>query len=346
VFVALDKELHREVALKQIQPAHADDPNSRARFLIEGEVTGRLEHPGIVPVYGLGTSDRGRPFYAMRFVRGENLKEAIDSFHEADSNPSRDAAERARSLRQLLRRFVDVCNAIAYAHSRGVIHRDLKPANILLGPYGETLVVDWGLAKVVGRSPDEPSETSEGWPLAPSPASVRSELPLSLSVTGGDSAHWASSGGDSADWVSSASGLPLGTPAYMAPEQAARDLDRLGPRSDVYNLGATLYHLLTGRPPFEGNDVGAVLRAVLRAEFQTPRELDSSIDPALEAVCLRAMATQPEERYASCLALVDDVERWMAGQPVAAWDRPWWRSLDRLWPRLFSAAQARVSGKP
>ena len=150
VYVARDEELHREVALKQIQDRHADDPTSRARFLLEAEITGGLEHPGIVPVYGLGSDADGRPFYAMRFIRGESLKEAIARFHAAD-DPRRDPGERALALRQLLGRFVDVCNAVAYAHSRGVLHRDLKPGNIMLGPYGETLVVDWGLAKVVGR---------------------------------------------------------------------------------------------------------------------------------------------------------------------------------------------------
>ena len=161
VFVALDSELHREVALKQIQIQHADDPDSRARFLIEAEVTGRLEHPGIVPVYGLGTNDQGRPFYAMRFVRGQSLKEAIDSYHQSDSQQKGDRAHGTLALRELLTRFIDVCHAIAYSHSRGVIHRDLKPANILLGPYGETLVVDWGLAKVVGRDDPTPQPAAE-----------------------------------------------------------------------------------------------------------------------------------------------------------------------------------------
>ena len=155
VFVASDSELHREVVVKQIQPQHADDPASRTRFLIEAEVTGRLEHPGIVPVYGLGTNYKGRPFYAMRFVRGQSLKEAIEAFHRADRRGKGDQIERRLALHQLLRRFIDVCNAIAYAHSRGVIHRDLKPGNILLGPYGETLVVDWGLAKFVHN--DDPT---------------------------------------------------------------------------------------------------------------------------------------------------------------------------------------------
>src|SRR5207253_755151 len=150
VSVARDEELHREVALKEIKDHHADNPDSRARFLLEAEVTGGLEHPGIVPVYGLGSYADGRPFYAMRFIKGDSLKEAIERFHRAEKSGS-DPGERALELRKLLGRFLDVCNAIAYAHSRAVLHRDLKPGNIMLGQYGETLVVDWGLAKPLDR---------------------------------------------------------------------------------------------------------------------------------------------------------------------------------------------------
>src|SRR6201999_4111767 len=124
IFVARDDELGREVALKEIRESHADDPASRARFLLEAEITGAMEHPGIVPVYGLGHYPDGRPFYAMRFIRGDSLKEAIRHFHHADI-PGRDPGERALALRKLLGRFVDVCLAMAYAHSRGVLHRDL-----------------------------------------------------------------------------------------------------------------------------------------------------------------------------------------------------------------------------
>ncbi len=206
VFVALDAELNREVALKQILDHHADDPVSRQRFLIEAEITGGLEHPGIVPVYGLGSYDNGRPFYAMRFIRGDSLKDAIAAFH-ADTTLRRDPGRCSLELRKLLRRFVDVCNAIEYAHSRGVLHRDLKPGNIIVGKHGETLVVDWGLAKSVGRS--EPEGSSEERALIPSSASGSAEtLP----------------------------GSALGTPAFMSPEQAAGALDQLGPRSDVYSL--------------------------------------------------------------------------------------------------------------
>src|SRR6516162_5483155 len=151
VFVALDSELHREVAFKQILDTHADDPTSRQRFVLEAEVTGGLEHPGIVPVYGLGTYRDGRPYYAMRFIRGDSLKEAIEHFH-TDEALRTDPGRRSLELRKLLRRFLDVCNAMDYAHSRGVLHRDLKPGNIIVGKHGETLVVDWGLAKVLGKA--------------------------------------------------------------------------------------------------------------------------------------------------------------------------------------------------
>ncbi len=166
VFVALDTEVGREVALKEIQDEFADDPASQGRFLREAEVNGRLEHPSIVPVYGLGRHADGRPYYAMRFIRGESLDAAARRFHEAASggrqppgdDPNRGAdaprspVERNLEFRQLLTRFIAVCNAVAYAHSRGGLHRDIKPANVMLGKFGETLLVDWGLAKVMGQA--------------------------------------------------------------------------------------------------------------------------------------------------------------------------------------------------
>jgi serine/threonine-protein kinase len=292
VFVALDSELHREVALKQILDQHADDPISRQRFILEAEVTGGLEHPGIVPVYGLGTYGDGRPYYTMRFIRGDSLKEAIDRFHR-DEALKRDPSRRSLELRKLLRRFLDVCNAIEYAHSRGVLHRDIKPGNVIVGKHGETLVVDWGLAKARGR--DAAEDISDERPLVPSSASGTAEtLP----------------------------GSALGTPAYMSPEQAQGDLEGLGPRSDVYSLGATLYCLLNGRPPVEADDVGAVLRAVQRGELTPPRQIDPSLDRAVEAVCLKAMARRPDDRYSTPKALADDIERWMADEPASAYREP------------------------
>ena len=291
VSVAMDAELSREVALKEIQDRFADDDQCRQRFVVEAEITGGLEHPGIVPIYGLGHYQDGRPYYAMRFIKGDSLKQAVDNFHSTEFS---DATERSLELRQLLGRFVDVCNAIEYAHARGVLHRDLKPGNIMLGKYGETLVVDWGLAKSVDRSEFQRATGDE-----------KTLLPASAS-------------GSSATRV----GSTVGTPGYMSPEQAAGKLDELGSASDVYSLGATLYYLLTGRSPFAADSLVQLLEKVEQGDFPTPRELASDVSPALNAICLRAMATKPADRYQSPRAVADDVERYLADEPVEALVEP------------------------
>ena len=227
VSVARDEELAREVALKEIQDRHADDPGSRARFMLEAEITGGLEHPNIIPIYGLGQYADGRPYYAMRFIRGDNLKDACRRFHERVDG-GHDAGSRAIELRNLLRRFLDVCNAVAYAHSRGVLHRDLKPGNVMLGEFGETLLVDWGLAKLLGS--DGPAAQATGR------VPLEIESPLTPPSASGSEATMM--------------GTAVGTPEFMSPEQAAGRLDQLGPATDVYGLRATLYYLLTNRAPF------------------------------------------------------------------------------------------------
>ena len=312
VFVARDEELRREVALKLIQERHASDRDSRSRFEFEAEITGRLEHPGVIPVYGLGVDARGRPYYAMRFIRGESLKEAIERFHREDG-PTREAGERSLDFRELLGRFVDVCNTIAYAHGRGILHRDLKPANVMLGPYGETLVVDWGLAKVAG-GPDGESP----------PADASLQLLRASAGASTEPGSW------------------LGTPSYMSPEQAAGRIDRLGPASDIYSLGATLYNLLTGKVAFEGPDVFALLGKIRAGDFPPPRSVDPTIDRALEAVCLKAMAMAPGDRYASGRALTDDLKRWAADEPVSAWREPLGRRIRRWAKRNRTAVAAAV----
>jgi eukaryotic-like serine/threonine-protein kinase len=195
-------------------------------------------------------------------------------------------------FRKLLNRFRDVCEALAYAHSRGVVHRDVKPHNIIVGQFGETLLVDWGLAKVIGQ-PD-------------SNALVGSQPLQSVDVGRTDE---------------TAAGSAVGTPAYMSPEQADGMTDRLGPASDVYGLGATLYHLLTGRPPFEGG-IQKVVHQVRAGDFPKPRSVRRDIPRPLEAVCMKAMAAAPQDRYVSASALAEDIERWLAGEPVTAWREP------------------------
>ena len=233
-----------------------------------------------MPVYGLGTYGGGRPYYAMRFIKGDSLKEAIEHFH-ADDALKNDPGRRSLELRKLLRRFLDVCNAIDYAHSRGVIHRDIKPANIIVGKHGETLVVDWGLAKAVGRADPSVGEQT----IAPSSSGSSETLP----------------------------GSALGTPAYMSPEQARGDLDRLGPRSDVYSLGATLYCLLTGKPPFEGDDVGEILRKVQRGDF------------------VAAAAARPVARHGPGGRLPEG-DGDPAGGPLRRRAGPWPRTSSGGWP--------------
>lgn len=304
VFVAVDTELHREIALKLIKDRHADRPEARARFVVEAEVTGGLEHPGIVPVYGLGHYADGRPFYAMRFIRGDSLKDAIERFHGlshfSTMNPILPKPDFASlAFRNLLRRFIDVCNAVAYAHSRGVLHRDLKPGNIMLGKYGETLVVDWGLAKALGKLAFNEAEVSQG-PLIPA----------------------SGSGSGTAAVEGTLPGSAIGTPGYMSPEQAAGRLDQLGPATDVYSLGATLFCVLAGKQPLEGKDLPDMLHAVEVGDIPTPRSVQPAIPPALEAICTKAMSLRPADRYTTPLALAEDLEHWLADEPVTTYSEP------------------------
>jgi serine/threonine protein kinase len=289
VYKALDAELHREVALKTVRSELS--PESRRRFLREAEITAQLEHPGVVPIYGLGSDDRGHPYYAMRLVRGYTLKEAIDRFHQRHQagSSARTSGEGRVQLLKLLERFMAVCNTVAYAHSHGIVHRDLKPSNIMLADFGETLILDWGLAKLVDRS-ELDSDTADRT-LAPLP-------------------HY--------DELETLEGSVVGTPSFMSPEQATGLTNRIGPATDIYSLGTTLYTLLTGRVPFDRSDLSQILDRVQRGDFERPRRLNPKIPRPLEMICLKAMSLRIEDRYQSAKELADDVERWIAGEPVTA----------------------------
>lgn len=294
VFVAEDQELHREVALKEIQARFRNDASARQRFLQEGEITGRLEHPGIVPVYGLGDYPDGRPFYAMRFIKGETLKQAIECFQTS--------GERFDSVqfRRLLERFLSVCHAVAYAHSRGVLHRDIKPNNVMLGEFGETLLVDWGLAKVIGR----PEPIGEGT-LRPSAETAPNET---------------------------RAGMAVGTPSYMSPEQAAGNTKSLGPPTDVYGLGAMLYCMLTGVPPITDDSLERLLEKVRAGKLIHPEAIRADVPKALKAICMKALAREEGNRYQKVTDLVADVERWLADEPIQGYSEPTLLKL-RRWGR-------------
>ena len=277
VSIATDLQINREVAIKEIREKYSSDPNIRRRFLQEAEITGRLEHPGIVPVYAAGHHPNGEPYYAMRLIAGDRMTDAIAQLHLIKD---RDFATIAR--RRLLNRFIDVCNTIDYAHSRQIIHRDIKPHNIMLGEFGETLLVDWGLAKHLADSESAP-DSSIGSGSASTPQETRL-------------------------------GTVMGTPGYMSPEQAAGDTRAVDTRSDIYSLGATLHHLLTGKPPAAVNpsEPAAEHDQQIRSALQR-----SDIRPQLAAVCHCALRFNASERYATAKELAGDIERFLADEPVS-----------------------------
>jgi tRNA A-37 threonylcarbamoyl transferase component Bud32 len=315
VWLAHDSDLGRDVALKELRNDRVNQPEILARFMEEAKITGQLEHPGIVPVYELARRANGeQPFYTMRFVRGRTLSQATRHYHERRSAGEAGPLE----LRELLNAFVGVCNAVAYAHSRAVLHRDLKGQNVVLGDFGEVMVLDWGLAKAVGH-------------------------PLGETVAGETLARPVVSDGGGARGET-LQGQVLGTPAYMAPEQAEGRHDLMNERSDIYGLGAILYEILTGQPPFTG-DTQEVLQKVIHQTPPRPRTLVPTVPAALEAVCLKALAKRPWDRYGSAKALAGEVQHWLAGEPVAAYSEPWtararrWMSRHRT---LVTAGAAAV----
>jgi WD40 repeat protein len=302
VWLAFDNELGREVALKALKPDRAADPALAARFLHEAHVTGRLQHPGIVPVYELAPgeepgADDEPPFYTMRLVQGRTLTEAIRAYHEHRAAGTSTQVEKTT----LLTAFVSVCHTIAYAHARGVVHRDLKPANVALGDYGEVVVLDWGFAKESQEDRGQRTEHSER-------GSASSDVcPLSSETKSG---------------IHSVAGQVMGTPAYMAPEQAGAGDGNVDERSDVYGLGAILYELLTGQPPYPGDGTNEVLARLRAGPPPRPNFVRPRVPLALEAICLKAMARDPVDRYPTATAVARDVQHWLADEPVGAYREP------------------------
>ena len=283
VYRGVDEKLNRNVAIKFIQPRHARNQNLTQRFLQEAEITGRLDHPGVVPVYALGQTDAGQPFYSMRFIRGESLDSQLNGFHTAKAEL--DPGEQRLRMRQMLGNLVSVCRTIAYAHTRGIVHRDIKPQNIMLGKYGEALVVDWGLALPIGRG--SKFRVTDEKTLKPV---LKSELHPDMGE---------------------------GTPVYMSPEQASGQ-DTISPASDIYSLGVTLYKVLTGELAFDGANPMEVRSKIIAGDFEPPKTHDRSLASPLESICMKAMALAPNERYVTATEMADDLESWLAENRVNA----------------------------
>ncbi|MBN9117715.1 MAG: tetratricopeptide repeat protein [Planctomycetes bacterium] len=276
VYRAFDTVLARDVAVKVLRDRPADDADTVARFVAEARVTGRLEHPAIPAVHDLGTLPDGRAFLAMKLITGQTLSDLIDARPEA---PDR---------RRLVAEFEHVCQAVGFAHSRGVIHRDLKPSNVMVGAFGEVQVMDWGLAKEArGAAPGARTGDGAGAdPAFPPPSSVETRA-----------------------------GQVLGTPAYMAPEQARGAADEIDERSDVFGLGGILCAVLTGKPPYSGPDVKTVLRLAARAELADCfARLDAcGADPELIALAKRCLAPDRSARQADGRAVAGDVGAYRSG---------------------------------
>jgi tetratricopeptide (TPR) repeat protein len=307
VWLAQDPDIGRPVALKRMLKGR---DSQKLNFLKEAQVTGQLEHPGVIPVHELSIDENGQPFYIMKFVHGKTMKDVIKEYHEHKNDA---ASPREVQWLRLMNIFLDLCQTIAYAHSRGVIHRDIKPDNVMVGEYGETLVLDWGLAKVIG----EPES---------------------------DSPHGAIQLSSDDVSVGSITGTVKGTPYYFAPEVAAGKVNDVDQISDVYLLGSTLYYMITAKTPREGKSLTQLLDDAKNKLPVLPRQLAPTTPKPLDAICRKAMAHDKKDRYQTAAELATDVQRYLAGEPVSAYQETLvertWRWVKRHRTGLMRAAAA------
>ena len=294
---AVDCDIRREVAIKYL--LDQTDGRKKLCFIEEAQITGQLEHPNIVPIHEVGIDAQKRLFFSMKMVRGRSLTQVLDELRKGPK-----PAEKEYSLGRLLSIFVAVCNAVAYAHSRGVIHRDLKPGNVMLGDFGEVYVMDWGLARVRDGGAGQPG---------PQIAGITTSRPSKVETSRQPEADLTQEG------------AVLGTPVYMPPEQASGHVEAVDQRSDIYSLGAILYEMLALLPPIEkdGGYLEVMMRVVVGQivppEQRNPRPARAGKVPKeLSAVAMKALAKEPRDRYQSVEALRHDIERFLEGRSVSA----------------------------
>ena len=289
-----DETLAREVAIKILRPAYRNRKPHLERFIREARATAQIAHPNIVPVHELGVFDDVGPFFTMKRVEGETLKHVLRMLELGIPE-----YRQAYSLHHLLEIYISACNGVAYAHSRGIVHRDLKPANIMLGEYGEVMVMDWGLVKFVGPTSLTKTQTNM--------VEFKDEL-IGMDAT------------------ATIDGSISGTPAFMSPEQALGNMSTIDERTDLYSLGAILYCILTHRrSPYDSNlALEDVLQRVVDGDFLPPRKRNPKlkIPKELEAICLKAMNFHRQDRYASVRELIQDVRHYLEGMPVSAYPEP------------------------
>ena len=285
IYAARDEKLDRRVALKVLDVEDRSGELAR-RLVREAQVLARLEHPGIVPVHDVGTLQDGRVFYTMKFIEGQRLDKHLES---VESVPDR------------LRVFLRICDAVAFAHARGVLHRDLKPANVMVGSFGEVLVLDWGLAKILtDAARSATTEDAEETIVEPARTEPRDAS---------DTIEFA---------ATTAHGTVMGTPGYMSPEQARGDNAKLDERSDIFSLGALLRFLLT--------------RETMASPARTNLS-DPALDKSLEAICAKTTAADPQARYPKVVELAADVSRYLDGLPVSARQETFFDKAGRFYRR-------------
>ncbi len=308
VFVATDPVLNRQVAIK-FPRATRLSAEQLARFEREARVTGQLDHPGIVAVHSLKIADESQPCYVMRFVRGPTLQERAREFHEKWKSTESGGRFASMEFRQLLQHFVALCNIVAYAHDQGVIHRDIKPSNVILGPFGQTLLMDWGLARVdhLDQEIPAPDKNARGRSLATNAEKIVVER-LNHNSPNDDASTDVP--------FSTKTGQVLGTPAFASPEQLLGRSDQIDNRSDVFSLGASLYYVLTGKLPVEFPNSAEYFQQISDQQ-ESLVNCPPSVPRPLAAICRAATHVSPTLRYQNPLALAQDLQSYLASESIS-----------------------------